>query len=140
MYNQRTNPLYREAKRIIDSGGLGELKRINWVITNWYRPQAYYDQGGWRGTWSGEGGGVLINQCPHQLDLFQWLGGMPIKVRGYAKTGMHRRINVENDVTFYTEYENGASGVFVTSTHDYPAQTGWRFPATAAELLLNKIY
>ena len=73
MYNQRTNPLYREAKRIIDSGGLGELKRINWVITNWYRPQAYYDQGGWRGTWSGEGGGVLINQCPHQLDLFQWL-------------------------------------------------------------------
>lgn len=120
MYNQRTNPLYREAKRIIDSGGLGELKRINWVITNWYRPQAYYDQGGWRGTWSGEGGGVLINQCPHQLDLFQWLGGMPIKVRGYAKTGMHRRINVENDVTFYTEYENGASGVFVTSTHDYP--------------------
>lgn len=112
MYNQRTNPLYREAKRIIDSGGLGELKRINWVITNWYRPQAYYDQGGWRGTWSGEGGGVLINQCPHQLDLFQWLGGMPIKVRGYAKTGMHRRINVENDVTFYTEYENGASGVF----------------------------
>ena len=90
------------------------------MITNWYRPQAYYDQGGWRGTWSGEGGGVLINQCPHQLDLFQWLGGMPIKVRGYAKTGMHRRINVENDVTFYTEYENGASGVFVTSTHDYP--------------------
>lgn len=120
MYNQRTNPLYREAKRIIESGEMGELKRINWVITNWYRPQAYYDQGGWRGTWAGEGGGVLINQCPHQLDLFQWLGGMPTKVRGYARNGIKRDIAVENDVTFYTEYANGASGVFVTSTHDYP--------------------
>lgn len=120
MYNQRTNPLYREAKRIIESGELGELKRINWVITNWYRPQAYYDQGGWRGTWKGEGGGVLINQCPHQLDLFQWLGGMPKSVTAWAREGIQRNISVENDVTFYTEYENGASGVFVTSTHDYP--------------------
>ncbi|MDR3216884.1 MAG: Gfo/Idh/MocA family oxidoreductase [Clostridiaceae bacterium] len=120
MYNQRTNPLYRQAKEWIDGGALGEIKRINWIITNWYRPQAYYDQGGWRGTWEGEGGGVLINQCPHQIDLFQWLGGMPTTVRGYAKTAVKRNISVENDVTFYTEYANGASGVFVTSTHDFP--------------------
>ena len=120
MYNQRTNPLYREAKRVIESGEMGEIKHISWIITNWYRPQAYYDQGGWRGTWAGEGGGVLINQCPHQLDLFQWLGGMPKSVRGFAKTAVKRNISVENDVTFYTEYANGASGVFVTSTHDFP--------------------
>lgn len=120
MYNQRTNKLYRFAKELVETGRLGEMKRINWIITNWYRPQAYYDQGGWRGTWAGEGGGVLINQCPHQLDLFQWLGGMPSMIRGYAKVGMHRNINVENDVTAYMEYPNGATGVFITSTHDFP--------------------
>lgn len=120
MYNQRTNMLYLEAKTIIERGELGELKRINWIITNWYRPQAYYDQGGWRGTWAGEGGGVLINQCPHQIDLFQWLAGMPVKVRGYAQYGKNRNINVENDVTAYMEFANGGTGVFVTSTHDFP--------------------
>ncbi|MDR2266422.1 MAG: Gfo/Idh/MocA family oxidoreductase [Christensenellaceae bacterium] len=120
MYNQRTNPLYKRAKDLIETGALGKLKRINWIITDWYRTQAYYDQGGWRGTWAGEGGGVLLNQSPHQLDLFQWLAGMPTKVRGYAKVGVGRKINVENDVTIYTEYANGASGVFITSTHDYP--------------------
>ncbi len=120
MYNQRTNKLYRYAKDVIESGRLGEMKRINWIITNWYRPQAYYNQGGWRGTWAGEGGGVLINQCPHQLDLFQWLGGMPSKVTGYVQVGKNRKINVENDVTAYMEYPNGATGVFITSTHDFP--------------------
>ena len=120
LYNQRTNSAYRKAKEIVESGRLGNLKRIVWIITNWYRPQAYYDQGGWRGTWAGEGGGVLINQDPHQLDLFTWLAGIPIKkVWSNAKT-VGRKINVENDVTAVCEFENGATGVFITSTHDAP--------------------
>lgn len=120
LYNQRTNKVYKKAKEIIESGRLGDLKRIVWIITNWYRPQAYYDQGGWRGTWAGEGGGVLINQDPHQLDLFTWLAGTPIKkVWSSAKT-VGRKINVENDVTAVCEFENGATGVFITSTHDAP--------------------
>lgn len=120
LYNQRTNKVYKKAKEIIESGRLGNLKRIVWIITNWYRPQAYYDQGGWRGTWAGEGGGVLINQDPHQLDLFTWLAGTPIKkVWSNAKT-VGRKINVENDVTAVCEFENGATGVFITSTHDAP--------------------
>lgn len=120
LYNQRTNKVYKKAKEIIESGRLGNLKRIVWIITNWYRPQAYYDQGGWRGTWAGEGGGVLINQDPHQLDLFTWLAGIPIKkVWSNAKT-VGRKINVENDVTAVCEFENGATGVFITSTHDAP--------------------
>ncbi|MDR2046429.1 MAG: Gfo/Idh/MocA family oxidoreductase [Clostridiales bacterium] len=138
MYNQRTNPLYKKAKEIIDGGGLGELKRINWIITNWYRPQAYYDQGGWRGTWEGEGGGVLINQCPHQLDLFQWLGGMPEKLKCYLKVGVNRRINVENDVTFYTRYKNGASGIFVTSTHDFPGTNRLEIDGDGGKLVIEQ--
>ena len=138
MYNQRTNKLYRKAKEIIDSGEMGKLKRINWIITDWYRPQAYYDQGGWRGTWVGEGGGVLINQCPHQLDLFQWLGGMPSKVRGYAKVGVGRNINVENDATAYCEYANGASGVFITSTHDFPGTNRLEISADGGKIVIEK--
>lgn len=119
MFNQRTNPLYIKAKEIIDSGRLGKLTRIVWIITNWYRPRAYYAQGGWRGTWWGEGGGVLLNQCPHQLDLFTWLAGLPVSVTATAST-VGRDISVENDVTAYCKFANGATGVFITSTHDAP--------------------
>ncbi len=119
MFNQRTNPLYIKAKQIIDSGQLGKLTRIVWIITNWYRPRAYYAQGGWRGTWWGEGGGVLLNQCPHQLDLFTWLAGLPVSVTATTST-VGRDISVENDVTAYCKFANGATGVFITSTHDAP--------------------
>lgn len=119
MFNQRTNPLYIKAKELIDSGRLGKLTRIVWIITDWYRPRAYYAQGGWRGTWWGEGGGVLLNQCPHQLDLFTWLAGLPVSVTATAST-VGRDISVENDVTAYCKFANGATGVFITSTHDAP--------------------
>ena len=137
MYNQRTDPLYKKAKEIIDSGALGNLKRVSWIITDWYRPQAYYNQGGWRGTWAGEGGGVLINQCPHQLDLLQWLCGMPVKVAGYAKCGVNREINVENDVTAYFEFANGASGVFITSTHDSPGTNRLEIDGDGGQIVVD---
>ena len=118
MLNQRTNPLFRKAREIVQSGQLGELKRTVWIITNWYRTQHYYDSGSWRATWAGEGGGVLLNQCPHQLDLWQWICGMPVKVQTHMKFGQWHDIEVEDDVTTYVEYENGATGVFVTTTGD----------------------
>ncbi|MCM3632787.1 Gfo/Idh/MocA family protein [Paenibacillus camelliae] len=120
MYNQRTNPVYQKLKDLIDSGELGELKRSIWIITNWYRPQSYYDAGGWRATWSGEGGGVLLNQDPHQLDLWQWMCGMPKKVRAFMSFGKYHDIEVEDDVTAYVEYANGATGLFVTTTGEAP--------------------
>lgn len=120
MYNQRTDPLYRKMKELVDSGEFGALKRSNWIITNWYRSQAYYDSGSWRATWAGEGGGVLINQCPHNIDLWQWICGLPVKVRGFCHEGLWHDIEVEDDVTAYVEYENGATGVFVTCTADAP--------------------
>lgn len=120
MYNQRTNPVYQKVRDLIISGELGEIKRTSWVITNWYRSQAYYDSGGWRGTWAGEGGGVLLNQSPHQLDLWQWICGMPTRVRSFCHFGKYHDIEVEDDVTAYVEYENGATGTFITTTGEAP--------------------
>ena len=120
MYNQRTNPLYQKVREIVQSGELGELKRCVWIITNWYRTQAYYNSGGWRATWKGEGGGVLTNQCPHNLDLWQWMFGMPTKVRGFCYNGKYHNIEVEDDVTAYAEYANGATATFITTTGEYP--------------------
>lgn len=120
MYNQRPNPLYQKVKDLIYSGELGELRRSNWIITNWYRSQSYYNSGGWRATWKGEGGGVLLNQDPHQLDLWQWLVGMPSRVRAFCYFGKHRQIEVEDEVTAYAEYPNGATGVFVTTVAEAP--------------------
>lgn len=120
MYNQRTNPLYQKVRELIQSGELGAIKRTNWIITSWYRSQSYYNSGGWRATWAGEGGGVLLNQCPHNLDLWQWICGMPKRVKTFMAFGKWHDIEVEDDVTAYVEYENGATGVFITSTADSP--------------------
>ena len=118
MFNQRTNCVYRKLRELVQSGNYGEIRRTNWSITNWYRSQIYYDSGDWRATWSGEGGGVLLNQCPHQLDLWQWICGMPKKIDAKLHFGKWHDIEVEDDVTAYVEYENGATGVFITSTGD----------------------
>ena len=120
MFNQRTNCVYRKLHEMIESGELGAMKRVNWIITDWYRTQSYYDAAGWKATWDGEGGGVLLNQCPHQLDLLQWLCGMPSKVRAFCHEAKWHDIEVEDDVTAYLEFENGATGVFVTTTGDAP--------------------
>ena len=120
MFNQRTNHLYRKMYELVHGGTLGAIKRVNWIITDWYRTQAYYNSGGWRATWSKDGGGVLLNQCPHNLDLLQWICGMPSKVTAFCHNGKWHDIEVEDDVTAYLEYPNGATGVFVTSTADAP--------------------
>lgn len=120
MFNQRTSPLFQKAKAMLDSGLLGEMKRVSWTVTNWYRTQRYYDSGGWRATWAGEGGGVLLNQAPHNLDIWQWLCGMPIAVTAFCQEGRYHRIEVEDDVTVFARYANGATGTFIASTGEYP--------------------
>jgi predicted dehydrogenase len=118
MFNQRNNPLYRRIKEIVDAGEIGAIRRSNWVITTWWRPQGYYDQSAWRATWGGEGGGVLVNQAPHQLDLWQWICGVPTSVYSKVAYGFRRDIAVEDEVTAVVDYGDGATGVFVTATHD----------------------
>jgi len=120
MFNQRTDPYYRKLRELIVSGELGAIRRVNWIITNWFRPATYYASSAWRATWAGEGGGVLLNQCPHNLDLFQWMFGLPVRVRAFCRFGRYHEIEVEDEVTAYLELAGGATGVFVTTTGEAP--------------------
>jgi predicted dehydrogenase len=120
MFNQRTTPVYRRLRELIQGGEFGALQRVQWTITDWFRSQRYYDSGGWRATWAGEGGGVLLNQCPHQLDLWYWLFGMPSRIRAFCHIGKHHHIEVEDEVTAYLEYDQGFSGIFIASTCESP--------------------
>ena len=143
MFNQRTNPAFKTMKKMIADGKVGEIKRTNWIITDWYRTQYYYDTGAWRATWAGEGGGVLYNQSPHQLDLFQWIIGMqPSKVHAFCHYGKWHDIEVEDDVTCYVEYPNGATGVFITTTADAPGTNRFEVTGTLGTLIFenNKLY
>ena len=137
MFNQRTNPIYARAREIVKSGELGELKRLVWIVTNWYRTQAYYDSGTWRATWNGEGGGVLLNQAPHNLDLWQWIFGMPKRVRAFCTVGKYHDIGVEDDVTIYGEYENGATATFITTTGEAPGTNRLEISGTKGKLVLE---
>ena len=137
MFQLRTEPRYLKIKKLIDDGELGEIVRINWIITDWYRTEAYYASGGWRATWKGEGGGVLLNQCLHQLDALQWLVGMPSKVRSFAQLGRFHDIEVEDNVTAYLEYPNGATGVFISSTGEAPGSNRFEIAGTRGKLVLE---
>ncbi|MDR2569565.1 MAG: Gfo/Idh/MocA family oxidoreductase [Oscillospiraceae bacterium] len=135
MFNQRTDHIYRKMKEIVAGGGLGRIRRISWIVTDWYRPQIYYNSGAWRATWSGEGGGVLLNQCPHNLDLLQWICGMPIKVDAKLHFGKWHDIEVEDDVTAYFEFANGATGTFITTTGDTPGSNRFEIAFDGGKLV-----
>jgi len=138
MFNQRTTPQYQKAKQLIADGELGKLTRMNWIITDWFRSDFYYARGDWRATWSGEGGGVLLNQCPHQLDLLQWIFGMPVRVRGFCNFGKYHDIEVEDEVTAYLEFENGATGVFITSTGEAPGTNRLEICGERGKVIIEK--
>ncbi|WP_042458139.1 Gfo/Idh/MocA family protein [Neobacillus dielmonensis] len=138
MFNQRTNPLYQKLRNLILAGELGEIKRTNWIITDWYRSQSYYDSSHWRATWKGEGGGVLLNQAPHQLDLWQWTTGLePKRVHGFCHNGKYHDIEVEDDVTAYVEYENGATGVFIASTGEAPGTNRFEIQGDRGKIVVE---
>ncbi len=137
MFNQRTDPRYRKLREMVQGGKLGKIRRVNWIITDWFRPHAYYQHAGWRATWAGEGGGVLLNQCPHNLDLFQWIFGLPSRVRGFCQFGRYHDIEVEDDVTAYFEYPDGMSGVFITSTGEAPGTNRLEVMAERGRLVVE---
>ncbi|TVY05416.1 Gfo/Idh/MocA family protein [Paenibacillus cremeus] len=120
MFQERTYPFHKKIKDILEGGELGKLIRATWINTKWFRSQLYYDSGDWRATWAGEGGGILTNQCPHNLDLYQWLFGLPSKINGFAHIGKYHDIEVEDEVTGYFEHENGMVGHFIVTTAETP--------------------
>ena len=135
MFNQRTHGSHQKMRELVQGGELGDIKRTQYVITDWFRSQAYYDSGGWRATWSGEGGGVLLNQSPHNLDLWQWICGMPSRVRAVCSFGKYHNIEVEDDVTAFVEYPNGGTGVFITSTGEAPGTNSLEIVGDNGKLL-----
>lgn len=137
MFQLRTEPRYQKIKKLIDSGELGEIVRVNWIITDWFRTEAYYASGGWRATWKGEGGGALLNQCPHQIDLLHWLLGKPSRVRGFCQFGRFHNIEVEDNVTVFFEYPTGATGLFVTSTGESPGTNRLEIAGDRGKLVLE---
>lgn len=137
MFNQRTSSLFAKAREILQSGQLGQLKRSVWIITNWYRTQHYYDSGTWRATWLGEGGGVLMNQAPHQLDLWQWICGMPESVTAFCTEAKYHDIEVEDEATILARFPGGAEGVFITSTGEYPGTNRLELSGSKGKLVLE---
>jgi predicted dehydrogenase len=138
MFNQRTDPAYGRIRALVQEGGLGEIRRINWIITNWFRTAAYYASSGWRATWAGEGGGVLLNQCPHNLDLLQWIFGLPVRVRAFCRFGRYHDVEVEDDVTAYLEFASGATGVFITSTGEAPGTSRLEIAAEGGRVVYER--
>jgi predicted dehydrogenase len=138
MFMSRLHPQWKKIKEILEAGELGKLVRATWLITDWFRTQTYYDNGGWRATWSGEGGGVLLNQCPHNLDLYQWFFGLPKRVAGYAHIGKYHNIEVEDEVTGYFEHENGMVGHFVTTTAESPGTNRLEIVGENGKLVYEK--
>ena len=126
MFNQRMNPKYQKIREIVQGGKYGKMIRVSWTITDWYRPDGYYAAGAWRGTWDGEGGGILLNQCPHNLDLLQWICGMPLEVQAFCNEGKYHDISVEDEVTAYFTFENGATGIFF-ATNSYGVNSSPEF-------------
>ena len=137
MFNQRTDERFSRAREILQSGQLGSLKRTVWIITNWYRTQSYYESSDWRATWDGEGGGVLINQAPHNLDLWQWICGMPVSVAAWCDEGKYHDIQVEDDATIFARFENGATGTFITTTGEYPGTNRLEIAGTLGKLVIE---
>jgi predicted dehydrogenase len=135
MFNQRTDPYYQKIKELVDDGELGPIQRISWIITTWFRTQTYYDSGGWRATWKGEGGGVLLNQCPHNLDLLQWICRLPERVHGFCGIGKRHSIEVEDEVTAYLEYPGGCTGTFITTTGEAPGTNRFEIAGDKAKLV-----
>jgi len=138
MFQLRAEPRYLKIQKLIKDGELGEIVRMSWIMTDWFRTEAYYASGGWRATWKGEGGGVLLNQCLHNLDIMQWLLGMPARVRGFCQLGRFHQIEVEDSVSAYLEYPNGATGLFVSSTGESPGANRLELVGTRGKLVLER--
>ena len=120
IFNWRAREVYRQVYEYIHSGKLGRLTQVIWVANFWYRPAYYHHASGWRSSWSGEGGGLLINQCQHLLDMWNWLFGQPCEVSARLGYGCYSDIDVDDKASLFFRHENGMWGTFLSSSGDSP--------------------
>ncbi len=137
LYCKRSNPAFIKLKQLLDNGDIGDLKRITWIITDMYRPQVYFDANPWKGTFRGEGGGLMMTQVSHQIDLLVWLCGLPVTLQAFCYTGRERKIEVENEVTIIMEYPNNAVGQFIASSHECPGSSRLEIIGNRGQVILE---
>ena len=137
MFNQRTGELFQKARAMVQNGTLGKPQRLTWIITSWYRTEAYYQSGDWRGSYGGEGGGVLLNQAPHNLDLLQWIFGMPGSLYATCTSGKYHNVEVEDEAILTMEYENGATAQFITTTGEFPGTNRLEIAGDRGKIVLE---
>ena len=138
MFQERSRPMHVTIKSMLQGGMLGDIRRVHWIVTDWFRSQAYYQSSSWRATWQGEGGGLLINQCPHNLDLLQWFVGLPVRVMAHIGLGKYHPIEVEDEVHAFLQYANGAIGVFIASTGEAPGTNRLEIVGEKGKLVLEQ--
>ncbi len=136
-FQQRTNPTFRKIREMVQSGELGHIKKVIWIVTNWYRPQAYHDSSSWRSTWKLEGGGTIVNQNPHNIDLFQWMFGMPDEVLSTIDYGKYYDIEVDDDVNVLMRYKSGTVAIYTTSTGEMPGTNRLEISCDMGKLVLE---
>ena len=137
MFQLRVEPRYAKLRALLNAGELGRIQRVTWINTDWFRTEAYYASGGWRATWKGEGGGVLLNQCLHNLDVLSWLLGPPARLRGFCQFGQWHNIEVEDQVTAWFEYAGGATGTFISSTGEAPGTNRFEIAGSRGRVVLE---
>jgi predicted dehydrogenase len=136
-FNRRLDPFVLKLRELLAAGEAGTVTRVNWTVTNWFRTDSYYASAAWRGTWAGEGGGVLINQCIHDLDCWQLLFGLPARTRAFCRFGKHHRIEVEDEVTAFFEYPDGLTGVFIAGTGEAPGTSRLEIACTRGRIVVE---
>ncbi len=134
-YQRRFDPTVQAMKRVMESGRLGKIYRAMMIETH-FRSQAYYDSAGWRATWKGEGGGVLLNQSPHGIDIFMMLMGLPRRLQAVTRTYGHH-IEVEDEASAMLEWEGDIQGYYHTSTNEVPTRTIMEICGDNGKLVYN---
>lgn len=137
IFHQHRYPKYLYIKQALENGELGELKRMLMVNSRYFRTAHYHQSGSWRSSWNGEGGGALINQGAHILDIWQWLFGMPQKIYAEIPFGKYNEFKVDDEATISMRYENGATGVFMLTTGEAVWQERLEIVGTKGRMLLE---
>lgn len=138
IFHQRAYAKYRYIKQMLSCGQLGELKRALVVNSRYFRTAHYHNSGSWRSSWKGEGGGALINQGAHILDMWHWLLGMPQKLYAQIPFGKYNDFDVDDEAAISMQYKDGMTGMFILTTGEAVPQERFEIVGTKGRILLEE--